>query len=250
MATAPKRRPAAVEPPYPTTDGRPMAETDLYADLIIALRLTLRVFFAARTNVYVSGNLLVFYERGNRRRHVWPDVFVVRGVPNHRRVNYLIWEERRSPQVVIEVTSASTRREDQTTKFELYRDVLKVREYFLFDPYGEWLVPPLRGYRLWRGEYRPIEPVNGRLPSRELGLHLDPAPNWLRLWDPPTQAWLPTPMESVVTEQAARRQADAARERAEAEAERERAARRAAEEENARLRRELDQIRRRNGDSR
>lgn len=36
-------------------------------------------------------------------------VFVVRGVPKHDRPNYLIWEEGKSLDFVIELTSSSTR---------------------------------------------------------------------------------------------------------------------------------------------
>src|SRR5206468_3192291 len=131
-----------------TRDGRPMAETDVHLLLMFALIPTLRHFFRADPQVYVGGNLLVFYERGNKRKHVSPDVFFVRGVAKHLRDNYLIWQEGRAPQVVIELTSRSTRKEDVETKFALYRDVLKVKEYFLFDPRAEYLKPPLQGYRL------------------------------------------------------------------------------------------------------
>ena len=47
---------------------------------------------------------------------------------------------------------------------------MQVAEYFLFDPRGEYLSPALQGYRLIEGQYVPIEPVSGRLPSVELGL--------------------------------------------------------------------------------
>jgi Uma2 family endonuclease len=198
---------------YPTADGKPMAETDLHRDLMVALIEMLREYFASQRRVYVSGNLLVFYERGNRRRHVSPDVFVVRGVEKCQRLNYLVWEEGRAPQVVIELTSSSTRREDVDTKFRLYRDTLKVREYFLFDPYGDYLDPVLQGYRLRGGVYRPIRAVEGRLPSQVLGLHLERDGELLRLFDPATGRRLPTPQE-------ARREAEAEIHRLRAELER------------------------------
>src|SRR5271165_7336416 len=59
---------------YPTSDGKPMAETDWHRDLMVLLIEMLRAFFQGQ-RVYISGNLLVFYEPGNRRRHVSPDVF-------------------------------------------------------------------------------------------------------------------------------------------------------------------------------
>src|SRR5262245_22278915 len=182
---------------YPTSDGKPMAETDWHRDLMFDLIKTLQAFFAPARRVYVSGNLLMFYEEGNRRRHVSPDVFVVRGVPRRERENYLVWEEGRAPQVVVELTSSSTRDEDERTKFQLYQNVLQVREYFLFDPYGDYLAPRLQGYRLRQGTYHPIRAQHGRLPSQVTGLHLEAAGNTLRLWDPQTGQWLPTPQEAL-----------------------------------------------------
>src|SRR3954463_2509752 len=102
----------------------------------------LQDWFADDPRVYVTGNLLLYYERGNKRKHVSPDVFVVRGVPKlPPRDYYLLWEEGKSPDVVIEITSKTTRREDEKKKLILYRDVLKVPEYFQFDPTEDYLKP-------------------------------------------------------------------------------------------------------------
>jgi len=166
------RPPVADDLAYPTSDGRPMAETDWHRKLMSVLIDTLTAFFLSAPRVYVSGNLLVFYEPGNRRRHLAPDVFVVKGVAKYDRPNYLIWREGKAPEFVIELTSSSTRREDVAHKFALYRDTLRVKEYFLFDPFEDYLDPPLQGYRLRKGQYVPIRPAAGRLPSRVVGPHL------------------------------------------------------------------------------
>ena len=127
----------------------------------------------------------------------------------------------------MELTSQSTREEDEEDKFILYRDELKIPEYFLFDPYGEYLVPPLKGYRLSRRKYVPIQPVAGRLPSEVLGLHLAANGPVLRLYDPAADRWLLTPAERIA-------EAEAAKEHAEAEI--------------RRLRSELEALRRRLGE--
>src|SRR5262249_34883048 len=191
-----------------------------------------------------SGNLLLFYERGNKRRHVSPDVFVVKGVPKRDRPNYLLWEEGKGPQVVIELTSSSTRHVDVERKFRLYRDVLKVKEYFLFDPLGDYLKPSLQGYRLRGGEYRPIRAVEDELPSRVLGVLLARHGKELRLYDPAQEDWLPTPREIAAREKAARQVAEAERQQAEAARQQEENARLRAEAENERLRQELEALRR------
>ena len=97
MHAMPVFTPPCLKNDYPTSDGKPMAETDLHSDQMMDLILTLQAFFADDDDVYVSGNLLVFYVPGDRRRQLSPDVFVVRGVAKHNRDNYLIWEEGRGP---------------------------------------------------------------------------------------------------------------------------------------------------------
>jgi Uma2 family endonuclease len=186
MATTPRSstRPA-IE--YRTGDGKPMAETDLHRQIMVEVIETLEDLFASDPMVYVSGNLLDFYEEGNRRKHVAPDVFVVRGIPKHpARDHYLMWEEGRGPNLVIEVTSKTTQRVDRTKKLKIYRDVIKVPEYFQFDPTEDYLKPSLQGHRLVDGEYAPIVPVNGRLLCEFLGLEFERVGQTLRLRDPAT----------------------------------------------------------------
>ncbi len=229
---------AAREIEYPTTDGKPMAETDWHRDLMQTLIQTLKVWYAAQPRVYVSGNLLLFYEQGNRRRHISPDVFVVKGVANHDRPNYLLWEERKGPDVVIELTSSSTRREDVEDKFRFYRDVLRVKEYFLFDPLGDYLDPSLQGHRLRGGQYHPIRLDAGRLHSQVLRLHLERHGRELRLFDPAVNQWLPTPLERAAAAEAAAQVAEATAQSAEARLQ-------DVESENERLRREVADLRQR-----
>lgn len=173
-----------------------MAETDIHRKGLMDLIETLEDRFADDPMVYVSGNLLLFYEEGNKHRHVSPDVFVVRGVSKlPPRDRYLLWEEGKGPDVVIEVTSKSTRLEDQNRKRALYREILKVPEYFLFDPTQDYLEPPMQGFRLVGGEYEPIDIIEGRLPSAVLGLHLERVGLELRLHDPASGQRLPTSRE-------------------------------------------------------
>jgi Uma2 family endonuclease len=239
MATVPSRRSNPVVD-YPDSDGKPIAETPRHRDDMMDLIKTTDAWLADDPMTYVSGNMLMYYVPGDRRRHVVPDVFAVWGVPRVRvpqRRYFLVWEEK-APGVIIELTSASTRDEDLHVKFEIYQDIIKVQEYFLFDPFGEYLDPPLRGYRLRRGRYGAIRPVQGRLPSKLLGLHLEAAGEELRLYDPARGLWLPTPQEAQEQAEAGWQQAEAGRQQAEAERQR-------VEAENLALRQELDALRRR-----
>ncbi len=254
MSTRP-RTSAGTEVEYPDSDGKPVAETPLHRDNLLSLVHVIRRHLATDPNTYVSGNMFLYYVPGDKRRHVSPDVFVARGVPPEpdpgRRV-YLTWREGKGPDLVIEVTSPSTRREDLRYKFALYRDTLRVREYFLFDPYGEYLDPPLRGYRRVDGQYVEIEPVHCRLPSEVTGLHLEGGEPMLRLYDPETRRLLPTVFEMAEGAEAARqdteaalRQAEAARQDTEAALRQAEASRRQEAGENERLRLELEELRRR-----
>jgi Uma2 family endonuclease len=183
MATSSRLRPID----YPTSDGKPMAETDLHRRIMMDLLEILDDRYADDPMVYVSGDLLLFFEEGNKRRHVAPDVFVVFGVEKKPRDNYLLWLEGKGPDMVIEVTSKTTRREDQTKKRTLYQDVLRVPEYFQIDPTEDYLKPPFQGHRLVNGRYEPIEAGDGgRLPSRSLGLLLERDGPRLLLIDPAT----------------------------------------------------------------
>ncbi len=232
---------------YPETDGEPMAETPIHRDVMLDQIVTLKAHFADEPNVYVSGNMMMYYVEGNADRCVSPDVFVTLGIPKRPERNvYKLWVEGKGPDAVIEVTSSSTARVDQRRKFDLYRDVLKVQEYFLFDPREKTLAGvSLCGYRLIDGEYELIPKTAGRLASEVLGLHLEAAGEQLRLYDPRRGVYLLTPEE--IRETAVRE--TAAREVAEAQAAREAAAREAAEAEIQRLRLEIEALRRGAGPS-
>ena len=197
---------------YPCSDGQPMGESDLHIMCMLHVLEVLKRHFEirAREDVYVSANSFLYYERGNPRAVVAPDVFVVRGVPSHLRDSYLLWKEPKGPDFVLEVTSASTRREDERRKREVYA-ALGVEEYFLYDPRGEYLTPPLQGYRLHGGEYRAL-PAMTVLPdggvavrSRVLELELRDRreERMLRVHDPVVGRDLPTYREESVARQAA-----------------------------------------------
>jgi Uma2 family endonuclease len=157
---------------YPESDGRPMGETDLHIDETIAIRLMLEGYYAERKDVYVTGNNLIYYEQGNVAARVSPDVYVVHGVPKGQRRTYKLWEEKKPPSVVIEVTSKGTWLEDEGTKRALYARV-GVKEYFLYDPGAEYLRPPLQGYALRGQDYAPLRPrADGSIRSAALDLTL------------------------------------------------------------------------------
>ena len=131
----------------------------------------------------------MYYEEGNPRKSVSPDVFVAFGVSKKRRRTYKIWEEGHAPNFVLEVASPSTYRHDLTRKKDLYASVLGVREYYIYDPYHE-VNPYFQGYRLVDGVYEDIAFVDERLPSHVLGLELGERDGVFGLYDPSRSVWL------------------------------------------------------------
>jgi Uma2 family endonuclease len=227
--------PAATEIHYPSSDGKPMAETDIHRDWMFCIISRLQRFFAGVRN-YVSGNLLVYYVEGNPRKSFAPDVFVVKDCEPRRRNIFKIWKEGKVPNFILETTSDTTQHEDLGRKMRLYAE-LKVAEYFLYDPRGDWLNPALLGFRLVGGGYVPLEmDEQGALFSEQLGITFKLEDGQLAMFETARGKRLLSDGEQAAEE--ARRADEEARRANEAERRlaQEIAARRAAEEELARLR--------------
>ena len=100
-----------------------------------------------------------------------------------------------TPDFVLEVASPSTYQHDFGSKKQLCASVLDVKEYYIYDRYGD-ITPSFIGYRLTDGEYKEIAFVEGRFPSTVLGdLELGEHAGDLRLYNPATQQWLQPPEE-------------------------------------------------------
>ena len=215
----PRKAPKA-EIYYPESDGKPMGETDWHMTVIMYLREALRYVFRADERVYIAADMLFYYVEGRPRVFKVPDVFVVKGVARHSRRIYKLWEEQAAPCVIFEISSRDTREEDVGSKQVLYEQ-LGVKEYFLFDPLGEYLDPRLQGLRLSGRFYTPIpSTADGALISDELGLILRPEEEMLRLVDPSTGRAIPTTAEAMAQAQAEALRAQAEARRAQAEARR------------------------------
>ena len=170
----------SAEETLPDSDGRPMAESDEHYRAIISVRGPLEVLFRNRRDIYISGDLLVYYDPADSAKSVAPDVLVVRGVSPRRRRSYVLWEEGKPPD---------SGRTDRVRKRELYAR-LGVAEYFLFDPvYGD---PRHEGrlqcFRLYGGRSVPVGPGGAsgsvaELASEVLGVSMRPEAKRLRLRD-------------------------------------------------------------------
>lgn len=176
---------------YPESDGKPMGETDYHIQTITYLYQALSAFFAAEANVKVSADIMFYYEEGNPRKVFSPDVMVVKGVGNHPRRTYKLWEEQQFPQVIFEISSRGTWGEDLNKKWLLYQQ-FGVREYYIFDPEYDYLPEPLVAYRLKRNELKQVAVKRNRIFSDELSLEIVDTGEGLRLFDPLTKQFLHT----------------------------------------------------------
>ena len=206
---------------YPSADGARVAET---FDHLYALLTTLEVLkqYLANRQATVLGDQFLYYSQGFPRLRVAPDVMVIFDVAPGGRDNYKLWEEGQVPSVIFEMTSGGTQGKDQIFKKTLYEQ-LGVKEYWLFDPKGEWIEEKLRGYRL-RGEiYETItdsrsEPLQLRLQveGRLIGFYREDNGEKLLIPDELAEAL----QQEVVARQQAEEQLEQERQRAEqAEAE-------------------------------
>ncbi len=109
---------------------------------------------------------------------------------------YVVSEQRKPPDFILEVASRHTAGEDLGAKQDYYQG-LGVLEYWLFDSEGEFYGFTLRGYRLEGGRYRPMELAEirpgvwqGR--SAALSLDLRAEDGYLGWHDPATGEHIPT----------------------------------------------------------
>ena len=211
---------------YPEDDGEPLAESDFQLIPLIYAVHALRARYADREDIYVGGNMLLYYRMNLPEFSVAPDVFVVIGARgNHKRRSWFTWREGAAPAFVMEIASDSTWRHDGADKRAIYAEI-GVTEYWRFDPTGECFSPALIGERLVDGEYQPIdvaEDADGILRGYSDALMLDlcALPDLeLRLYDPEREEWLLNYDEERAARQAAELQAQTERDARQAAEER------------------------------
>lgn len=221
----------STEPFYPSSDGEPVAETYDHLYVLLTVLEVLRQYLEGR-QATVLANQFLYYAQGFPKLRVAPDVMVIFDVAPGGRDNYKIWQEGQVPSVIFEMTSASTRDQDQVFKKTLYEQ-LGVQEYWLFDPRGEWIPEQLQGYRLRGEQYEPIQDAS----SQPLQLRLQVEGNLIGFYRQDTGEKLLIPDElarALRQETNARQQAEATaeqeRQRAEQEHQRAEAERQRAEE--------------------
>ena len=211
---------------YPETDGMPLPDGVFQDPLFREVVSTLETHFSDQPNTVVSGNTFIYYEEGNPRRFISPDLHVTLGVTAEGfasmdyRNTYLVWEIGKPADFVLEIASESTALRDVTEKRVLYARI-GFGEYWRFDGsggdfYGEALVGEYLGAdgQYHRFDVAPDEEGRPHGYSPTLALWLYWEDGRLRFFNPATGEWLLNRAE----ERAALAAAQAAQQAAEARA--------------------------------
>lgn len=128
------------------------------------LRATLRAHFP---DWFITGNVCVYWEKGNRNRYVAPDLFAVRDwKPSEKLRTYWLWQH---PPIVFiaEILSAYDFKPRQEGMEAEYAAHIRAPEYLSFHLERK----ELKLRRLGPRGYEEVTPeANGRVRSRELDL--------------------------------------------------------------------------------
>ncbi|MBJ7900443.1 MAG: Uma2 family endonuclease [Cyanobacteria bacterium RI_101] len=192
------------EDQLPSDDDQTM-ETQRHKMQMDLLIESLDPWLAEREDGYVGGNMFIYFSQAQIKTQDFkgPDFFAVTGVPKRERKSWVVWQEEKAPDVVIELLSPSTAQYDKTEKKAVYQDKMRVSEYYWYDP---WNPEDFSGFTLTNGRYQPLEFNNqGWLLSQSLNLALvrwagayrDVEAVWLR-WVTLEGELLPTAQELAI----------------------------------------------------
>ena len=136
----------------PCDDGIPM-ETQRHKMQMDLLIHSLYPWLEKRDNGYISGNMFIYYSAAQLKNQDFrgPDFFAVLDVPKTERKSWVVWEEGKAPDIVIELLSKSTANEDKTVKKDIYQNQMRVPEYFWYDPFAP---EDFAGFRLVGNTYQ------------------------------------------------------------------------------------------------
>jgi len=206
----------------PCDDGVPM-ETQRHKMQMELLIHSLYPWLEQQDQGYIGGNMFIYYSAAQLKNQDFkgPDFFAVLDVPKVERKSWVVWEEGKAPDVIIELLSDSTANHDKTIKKQIYQNQMRVPEYFWYDPFSP---EDFAGFRLNGRTYQPLTREDKSYFCEGLQLYLT---RWEGTYEGVTTTWirwadfegnlLPTRGEIAVQAQAQARQAQAQAQQAEAE---------------------------------
>jgi Uma2 family endonuclease len=215
---------APIFPPSDLWSDEPPLESYRHLKQLILLLTCLERLWQERQDFFVGANMSIYYSTRQLKSEdvKGPDFFVVLNTERRERKSWVVWaEDGKYPNLILEVLSDSTAKNDRGLKKQLYQDVFRTPNYFWFDPY----TLEFAGFKLTYRRYEEIIPnEQGWLWSDELQLYLGILGEQLRFFTSVGELVLtPEEAEVVSNQRAEQAEARAEAERQRAEAERQRA---------------------------
>ena len=174
---------------YPESHDDDMGESSFHFKVISYLFGALELFFSTKSDVLIAANMNLYYEKGNSQKYYTPDLMISIGVEKHDRQVYKLWEEKVFPQVVFEIASEHTWKNDIGEKSEFY-SYFGTKEYYLIDAERKYLPLPLMAYHRQDNRLRYIPLEENRILSPLLNLEVVDTGKSFRLFNPQTQEFL------------------------------------------------------------
>jgi Uma2 family endonuclease len=226
---------------YPDSDGEPMGESVLQAEIIVMLKIGFQHLFAGRPDVLVGADNFWYPVEGDPKTVIAPDTMVIVGLdprPDIRAMgSYRPFEHGGRVMLAIEVLSPSNTWAEMLRKREFY-ERFGVEEYWVFDPQ----TGALEVWARMGDGLRPLPVPVGGLVSPTTGVRVESVDGDLVVHDPDGgHRWLWSEGVAAQAGRAVREAARADQEAARADEEAARAEREAARAEAAERRiRELE----------
>lgn len=187
----------------PDSDETPV-DNELQDLIPHVLKEILALIWAERMDWFFGVDMGIYYHPAQPA--IIPDGFLSVGVPRiideNLRLSYVLWEEKKSPILALEVVS-QTRRGEYTQKKQDYAE-LGILYYIIYNPLRK-KKPRLEAYQLIEGEYQLLEGEPVWLESiglgigKEIGIYQGINREWLYWYDSQGKRYL-TPEESMVRE--------------------------------------------------
>ncbi|OCR01426.1 hypothetical protein BCD67_23530 [Oscillatoriales cyanobacterium USR001] len=179
----------------PEEPGLPDEFHDLQPEL---LRQTCRPPNYPSAEIFIASDLNLYYDVNHFNWYKRPDWFLVLGASrlyqgNELRLSYVMWQEKVSPLVVVELLSDGTEEEDlglkeelahkPPTKWRVYERILQIPYYLVFSRYTN----QLRVFRLIGNRYREQSLTESKfgIPELELSIGL-----WSGVYQGCQRIWL------------------------------------------------------------
>lgn len=174
---------------YSESHADDMGESSIHYKTIAYLFTVLEAYFSTRDDVTVAANLNLYYEEGIPQKYYTPDIMIAFGAEKYNRQVYNLWEENIFPQVVFEIASQRTWKNDIGEKSEFYAK-FGTQEYYLIDAERIYLPLPLMAYRRQQERLVYVRLENERIYSPLLNLEIVDTGKSFRLFDPQKNEFL------------------------------------------------------------